>query len=124
MIQPLFGAAHIRALTPTFWGIADQLSDVIRARVRAASASDTEKASKDTSQQPSAVIDLWKWASRAALEGVGIGALGYSFDALDDGTEDNAFMVAVRELPYVRPFLHSPSCPPSPLLRRLVSFFC
>jgi hypothetical protein len=123
MIQPLFGAAHIRALTPTFWGIADQLSYVIRARVRAASASDTEKASKDTSQQPSAVIDLWKWASRAALEGVGIGALGYSFDALD-GTEDNAFMVAVRELPYVRPFLHSPSCPPSPILRCLVSFFC
>jgi hypothetical protein len=99
MIQPLFGAAHIRALTPTFWGIADQLSDVIRARVRAACASDTEKASQDASQQPSAVIDLWKWASRAALEGVGIGALGYSFDALDDGTEDNAFMVAVRELP-------------------------
>ncbi|KAJ7898062.1 cytochrome P450 [Mycena leptocephala] len=100
MIQPLFGAAHIRALTPTFWGIAYQLSDVIRARVRAARASDTGNASKYVSQQPSAVIDLWKWASRTALEGVGIGALGQSFDALDDGTEDNAFMVAVRELPY------------------------
>ncbi|KAF7334913.1 Cytochrome P450 [Mycena venus] len=61
MIQPLFGAAHIRALTPTFWSIAHQLSDVIRAR---------------------------------------------SFDALDDGTEDNAFMVAVRELPYTVYPLH------------------
>ncbi|KAJ7505981.1 cytochrome P450 [Mycena galericulata] len=100
MIQPLFGTAHIRALTPTFWGIAYKLSDVIRARVRAAHASDTGNASKHASQQPSAVIDLWKWASRAALEGVGIGALGYSFDALDDGIEDSAFMVAVRELPY------------------------
>ncbi|KAF7378474.1 Cytochrome P450 [Mycena sanguinolenta] len=100
MIQPLFGAAHIRALTPTFFGIAYQLSDVIRARVSAACASDTGKPSKHASRQPSAVIDLWKWASRAALEGVGIGTLGYSFDALNDGTEDNAFMVAVRELPY------------------------
>ncbi|KAJ7152608.1 cytochrome P450 [Mycena crocata] len=97
MIQPLFGTSHIRALTPTFWGIAYQLSDVIRARVCAAGA---EKASKHTAQQPSAVIDLWKWASRTALEGVGIGSLGHSFNALNDEIEDNEFMVAVRELPY------------------------
>ncbi|KAJ7812624.1 cytochrome P450 [Mycena olivaceomarginata] len=103
MIQPLFGAAHMRALTPTFWGVACQARDVIGAKVRAACASDVGKASQQiptASQQPSAVLDLWKWCSRAALEGVGVGALGYSFDALDDETEDNAYMVAARELPY------------------------
>ncbi|KAJ7813896.1 cytochrome P450 [Mycena olivaceomarginata] len=103
MIQPLFGAAHMRALTPTFWGVACQARDVIGAKVRAACASDVGKASQQistVSQQPSAVLDLWKWCSRAALEGVGVGALGYSFDALDDETEDNAYMVAARELPY------------------------
>ncbi|KAJ7798388.1 cytochrome P450 [Mycena olivaceomarginata] len=97
MIQPLFGAAHMRALTPTFWGVACQARDVIGAK------------------QPSAVLDLWKWCSRAALEGVGVGALGYSFDALDDETEDNAYMVAARELPCVRPFLLL-LLPPTPLL--------
>ncbi|KAJ7223282.1 cytochrome P450 [Mycena pura] len=91
MIQPLFGAAHMRVLTPTFWDIAYQARDVIRAKVACAS---------DAGKAPSAVLDLWKWSSRAALEGVGVGALGYSFDALDDETEDNAYMVAARELPY------------------------
>ncbi|KAJ6631796.1 cytochrome P450 [Mycena sp. CBHHK59/15] len=103
MIQPLFGAAHMRALTPTFWGIAYQARDVIRTKVRAACAPDAGKATQQTPtapQRPSAVLDLWKWSSRAALEGVGVGALGYSFDALDDETEDNAYMVAARELPY------------------------
>ncbi|KAK7060040.1 cytochrome P450 [Favolaschia claudopus] len=101
MIQPLFGAAHVRALTPTFWSIASQLATVIRARVNAGFASDAAKGIKKSENgQPAAVIDLWKWASRAALEGVGIGSLGYSFDALNDETEDNDFMIAVRELPY------------------------
>lgn len=102
MIQPLFGAAHMRVLTPTFWDIAYQARDVIRAKVTCAS---------DAGKAPcgaSAVLDLWKWSSRAALEGVGVGALGYSFDALDDETEDNAYMVAARELPYVSPLLPLP----------------
>lgn len=128
MIQPLFGAAHMRALTPTFWGVACQARDVIGAKVCAARASDVGKASQQistASQQPSAVLDLWKWCSRAALEGVGVGALGYSFDALDDETEDNAYMVAAHELPCVRPFLPSSSAysPPPPLLCRLFHFF-
>jgi hypothetical protein len=46
MIQPLFGAAHMRALTPTFWGVACQARDVIGAKVRAACASDVGKASQ------------------------------------------------------------------------------
>ncbi|KAJ7466774.1 cytochrome P450 [Mycena galericulata] len=99
MIQPLFGVSHMRELTPTFWNIAYQAQKVIQAKLLEAQPSPPSEA-EIASQQVSAVLDLWKWSSRAALEGVGVGALGYSFDALDDSTEDNDYMVAARELPY------------------------
>ncbi|KAJ7633341.1 cytochrome P450 [Mycena polygramma] len=99
MIQPLFGMAHMRELTPTFWNIAYQAQNVMRAKVFEAQPS-PPSATDIAAQQVSTVLDLWKWVSRAALEGVGVGALGYSFDALDDLTEDNDYMVAARELPY------------------------
>lgn len=102
MINPLFGVSHMRELTPTFWKIAYQVRDVFQAKILEAQPtlpSDAEMAS----QKMSTILDLWKWSSRSALEGVGVGALGYSFDALDDSTEDNDYMVAARELPYVFP---------------------
>ncbi|KAJ6530058.1 cytochrome P450 [Mycena vulgaris] len=99
MIQPLFGAAHMRELTSTFWNIAYQARNVIQAKLLEAQPSPPSEA-EIASQQVSTVLDLWKWSSRAALEGVGVAALGYSFDALDDSTEDNDYMVAARELPY------------------------
>ncbi|KAJ6525120.1 hypothetical protein B0H19DRAFT_1084969 [Mycena capillaripes] len=60
MIQSIFGAAHIRAFTPSFEG---HRVPVVRPRPR------------QGPRRPSAVIDLWKWASRAVLEGVRTGAL-------------------------------------------------
>lgn len=99
MINPLFGTAHMRRLTSTFWNIAYQTRDVMRSKL-IESTSSISSSTEASSGQISTVLDLWKWCSRAALEGVGVGALGYSFDALDDSTEDNDYMVAARELPY------------------------
>ena len=41
-------------------------------------------------------IDILNWMSRAALEFVGIGGLGYSFEALDEKSE-NVYGKATKE---------------------------
>ncbi|THU83367.1 cytochrome P450 [Dendrothele bispora CBS 962.96] len=96
MIQPLFGTSHMRNLTPTFWKVAAQTRDVILAKVLEGSSGN---GSVSACEGVSAVIDVWRWCSRVALEGVGVGALGYSFGALDDSV-DSDYMIAARELPY------------------------
>lgn len=45
-------------------------------------------------------INIMKWVSRAALEYIGQGGLGYSFDALDE-TKKNTYSEMVRMLGYV-----------------------
>lgn len=42
-------------------------------------------------------VDMLYWMSRAALEYVGVGVLGYSFQALDENG-DNAYMKATQQL--------------------------
>lgn len=44
-------------------------------------------------------VDVMKWMSRAALECIGQGGLGYTFDALDD-TKKNRYSEAVKMLMY------------------------
>ncbi|KAI0333103.1 cytochrome P450 [Cubamyces sp. BRFM 1775] len=71
MLNPLFSTKHLREMIPIFNTIAHRLLDAISSRVEGGSSE----------------IDVLGWMSRAALELIGQGGLGYSFDPL---TEDKA----------------------------------
>ena len=45
-------------------------------------------------------INVMKWASRAALEYIGQGGLGYSFDALDE-SKTNTYSEVIKMFGYV-----------------------
>ena len=42
-------------------------------------------------------IDVLKWTGRTALELLGQGALGYSFDPIVDEPDDNTYAECVKE---------------------------
>ncbi|KAH8115657.1 cytochrome P450 [Phellopilus nigrolimitatus] len=68
MLNPVFSLKHMRELIPVFHPIAHKLQTVLEREV-----------SKGEEH-----IDVMMWVSRAALEYIGQGGLGYSFDALDE----------------------------------------
>ncbi|OJT02021.1 Cytochrome P450 3A24 [Trametes pubescens] len=72
MLNPLFSAKHLREMTPIFTGIIHKLEDAITARV------------KDSVQE----IDVLNWMGRTALELIGQGGLGHSFDPLTEDVAD------------------------------------
>ena len=67
MLNPVFSPKHMRDLAPIFYPIAHQLCDMLQQQV----------------EETDDVIDMSTWMSRAALEYIGQGGLGYRFDALD-----------------------------------------
>ncbi|TCD66902.1 cytochrome P450-dit2 [Steccherinum ochraceum] len=71
MLNPVFSIAHMRDMTPIFYEVALKLRDAISTRV--------ERGSKE--------INILDWMGRTALELIGQGGLGHSFDPL---TEDAA----------------------------------
>ncbi|KAF8817255.1 cytochrome P450 [Phlegmacium glaucopus] len=90
IINPMFSLAHIRDLTPIFQDIAEELRDIIAAQVR----SGTKE------------IEMTPWLSKTALELIGRGGLGYSFNAFNDSAEDQYAHAIKKLLPsisFVRP---------------------
>ncbi|KAI5121363.1 hypothetical protein M0805_000671 [Coniferiporia weirii] len=81
LLNPVFSLKHMRDLLPIFYPIAYELRNVITRQVRSG-----EKE-----------IEIKKWFSRAALEFIGQGGLGYSFDALDD-TKTSTYSDALKNL--------------------------
>ncbi|KAI9069463.1 cytochrome P450 [Trametes sanguinea] len=79
MLNPLFSAKHLRAITPIFNGVIHKLHDAIASRV------------KDGSQE----LDVLAWMGRAALELIGQGGLGHSFDPLTEDVPDE-FAASVK----------------------------
>ncbi|KAI0657157.1 cytochrome P450 [Cubamyces menziesii] len=71
MLNPVFSAKHLREMTPIFNDVIHKLQDAIASRV------------KDGARE----IDVLNWMGRTALELIGQGGLGHSFDPL---TEDKA----------------------------------
>lgn len=59
-------------------------------------------------------VDLTNWTSRAALEYIGQGGLGYSFNALDEKETRNKYSEAIKTLTYVF-LLH---LPPKPVINK------
>ncbi|OJT02010.1 Cytochrome P450 3A24 [Trametes pubescens] len=72
MLNPLFSAKHLRGMTPIFTNIIHKLEDAIGSRV------------KDGAHE----LDILNWMGRVALELIGQGGLGYSFDPLTKDVAD------------------------------------
>ncbi|KAJ3475172.1 hypothetical protein NLI96_g12012 [Meripilus lineatus] len=113
MLNPVFSTNHMRLMTPMFYRIAHSLRDLIDNEV--------ENRPKE--------VDLLDWMARTALEVVGQGGLGYSFDALDQNTP-NEFRIAIKSLvpnffalaPFRTTIHHLASLGPAKFRRRVVDF--
>lgn len=86
MLNPVFSPKHMRDLAPIFYPIAHQLRNILAQKVK--------EGEED--------IDMSTWMSRAALEYIGQGGMGYQFDALDL-KKTNKYHDAVKLFVY---FLH------------------
>ncbi|KAM5533685.1 hypothetical protein V8D89_012652 [Ganoderma adspersum] len=76
MLTPVFSISYLRGITSVFYETTHKLRDGLIA---------------DIGVPGSKEVDILKWMGRAALELLGQGALGYSFDPLvDDTTNDFA----------------------------------
>ncbi|RDX41926.1 cytochrome P450 [Lentinus brumalis] len=98
MLNPVFSGAHMRNLTPIFHETSGRLRVAIEARV------------KDGPKE----LDILGWMGRTALELIGQGGLGYSFDPLIADSYDEyaeavkAFVPAVaktRAFGFIMPYL-------------------
>ncbi|KAM5533689.1 hypothetical protein V8D89_012656 [Ganoderma adspersum] len=92
MLTPVFSIAYLRGITSVFYETTHKLRDGLNADIGAGSKE----------------VDVLKWMGRAALELLGQGVLGYSFDPLvDDTTNDFAeavksFFAALSALSVIR----------------------
>ncbi|EJC99710.1 cytochrome P450 [Fomitiporia mediterranea MF3/22] len=79
LLNPVFSLQHLRELLPVFYPIAHKLCAALEHEV----------------SKGGPYIDVMNWSSRAALEAVGQGGLGYSFGALDE-RHTNAYSEALK----------------------------
>ncbi|KAF9811020.1 hypothetical protein IEO21_06724 [Rhodonia placenta] len=83
MLTPVFSVNHMRHMLPVFNTVVSKLREVVLAKVR-----EGEKE-----------IDVLEWTGRVALELIGQGGLGYSFDPLDSEKEArNEYGDAIKSL--------------------------
>ena len=82
MLNPIFAPKHMRELYPVFQPIAEEVKAIIEGEVLAGKE----------------YVDIMNWTSRAALEYVGRGGLGYNFDALDKDEQRNEYSEAIKTL--------------------------
>ncbi|KAJ9655706.1 hypothetical protein H2198_005503 [Neophaeococcomyces mojaviensis] len=77
-LTPAFNFRHVKELYPIFWSKAREMVQTIE-RVEL-----TEKA-------PNVIVEVGEWASRAALDIIGVGGMGQDFNSLaDPNTELNS----------------------------------
>lgn len=81
MLNPVFSPKHMRELAPIFYPIAHQLRDILAKKV---CSGDEE-------------LDMSMWMGRAAMEYIGQGGMGYSFDSLDE-SKTNRYHEAAEKL--------------------------
>ncbi|KAL4249729.1 Cytochrome P450 superfamily protein [Abortiporus biennis] len=80
ILNPVFSINHMRQMTPMFYRVAHKLSDAVAVQV------------KDSQRD----LDMLRWVGRAALEFIGQGGLGYSFDPLVED-KPNPFGDAMKQ---------------------------
>ena len=93
LLNPVFSIAHMREMTPIFYSIARKLQEAVAARVQGGQ---TE-------------IDMLDWMGRTALELIGQGGLGYSFDPLTSESREE-FTEAIKSFMYVLLHPFPPTC--------------
>ncbi|EJC98496.1 cytochrome P450 [Fomitiporia mediterranea MF3/22] len=81
MLNPVFSLKHMRDILPMFYPITYKLCDIL----------ETEVAKGEK------YVDVMKWISRSALEFVGQGGFGYTFDAFNEKSK-NAYSEDLKEL--------------------------
>ncbi|KAI0338106.1 cytochrome P450 [Trametopsis cervina] len=81
MLTPAFSANQMRKITPVLYQTANRLRDAIEA--------DLEGGAKE--------VDMLKWVNRGALEAIGRGGLGHSFDPLTEERPD-AYADALKKI--------------------------
>ncbi|KAG2024085.1 cytochrome P450 [Coprinopsis cinerea AmutBmut pab1-1] len=89
LVNPIFSASNLKAISPVFFEIAEKLADVLEAEIKSQE-EDGEDAQKG-------ILDMSEWASRVALEMVGRSVLGYSFDPLDSA-HSNPYTSAIKDM--------------------------
>ncbi|KAH9930173.1 cytochrome P450 [Amylocystis lapponica] len=108
MLNPVFSMNHMRHMLPIFYRIVDQLRQAIATQV---------------SEGPKEV-DVLNWMGRTALELIGQGGLGYSFDRLVEDTPNEyrdalkAFVPTLFSLALYRTFIPYIGRLGSPAFRR------
>lgn len=80
ILSPVFGLRHLRELVPAFSDIAETLCDKITGEVHSGV------------QEVNMVV----WLSKTAMELIGVGGMGYSFNALED--DEHAYIKAFNQL--------------------------
>ncbi|ETW83996.1 cytochrome P450 monooxygenase 88 [Heterobasidion irregulare TC 32-1] len=83
LLNPVFSSSHMRYMTPIFDRIAHQLRDILSGKVGDGNGK--------------AEVDIMDWMTRAALEIIGQGGLGYSFDTMNVNA-NNAYANATKTL--------------------------
>ncbi|KAF7794414.1 hypothetical protein EIP86_005548 [Pleurotus ostreatoroseus] len=82
MLNPVFSINHMRYMAPIFYQMAHRLRDAIEGDLESSGTSE---------------VDMLDWMGRMALELIGQGGLGYSFDPLVASTQ-NSFGEALKAL--------------------------
>ncbi|EIN05345.1 cytochrome P450 [Punctularia strigosozonata HHB-11173 SS5] len=103
MLNPVFSTANLREIKPVFSQVTKQLREGIAGAVR----------------KGDGVVNILDWLSRAALEYIGIGGLGYSFGALGENPNTVYGHAAENLLPTAAPYF--PFLPILPMVTTLLS---
>ncbi|KAF6754459.1 cytochrome P450 [Ephemerocybe angulata] len=114
MLNPVFSIAHMKGMVPIFYDVVDKLRDTFEKKI----------------ENGPVEIDVTSWMARTALELIGQSGLGYSFDSLEEGTEEHPYCNAAKMyIPvtnnlmtsrfYLLPLIHKLNLPPR-FLRWLV----
>jgi len=82
LLNPAFSIKHMRHITPIFYHVTRKLRDAVFHQVKSGPQD----------------IDMLRWLNRGALELIGQGALGYSFDSLVEDQPPNDFAVALKNV--------------------------
>ncbi|GJE97231.1 cytochrome P450 [Phanerochaete sordida] len=81
LLNPVFSIAHMRRLMPVFSDVVNRLQRGMQAQLKASHSNE---------------VDVLNWMGRTALELIGQGGFGHSFDALVENTP-NAYADAVKD---------------------------
>ncbi|KAJ4474889.1 cytochrome P450 [Lentinula aciculospora] len=84
MLSPVFSAAHMREMTPTFFEISHKLNSALKDRLQ-----------RGPSMQE---VDILSWMGRTALEIIGQAGLGCSFDSLTDEECSHPYSEIMKQL--------------------------